>query len=86
MINLSPGFWPLFGPLGPMADPTLNPQVCLTDWGLGDWGLVIWLKICHFGGLGGPYGLYNHQKKMGGETPHLFGWFQSPQGPPRPPK
>ena len=38
-------------------------------------GFWIWLKIGRFRGLGGPGGLQNLPKEVGGFAPHLFGWF-----------
>ncbi len=44
-------------------------------WGFSRWGFSDLIENLSFGGSGRFLGDFEAFKKVGGEAPHLFGWF-----------
>ena len=45
---------------------------------------MIWLKICHFVSLGGPWGLSIHPKRSGAKPPTFLDGSKAPRDRPEP--
>ena len=57
------------------ADSSDSEASAAARGGLSRGGFWIWLKIGRFRGLGGARVAFKPSKEVGGEAPHLFGWF-----------